>query len=154
MARFTLILISFTALCLSACSDTEANLSENDIAKIESQSQANLAGMDIGEIIDYLNEQSEHVADVLKSVTDETTAKAAINDLRVRGVKFKAALETFETIDENEISFGMLRKLPKLMQTQADLISEISRINEIPEAREVVQAELDKLKLGDLKFDE
>jgi len=146
MTHFKLILISLMTLALTACGGSETQTHQ-------AQSVTNLAEMDVGEMIDYLSEQSSGVTEVLKTVTDEASAKAAVNDLRQRGLNFKAALETFEEIDENEISFGMMRKLPKLMQNQADLISEISRINEIPEARDVIQAELDKLKLGDLKFD-
>lgn len=154
MTHFKLITVSFIALALGACGGNESHINGTDSLKNKAHSVTDLAEMDVGEMMDYLSEQSSDVTEVLKTVTDEASAKAAINDLRQRGLKFKAALETFEDIDENEISLGMMRKLPKLMQNQADLISEISRINEIAEARNVIQSELDKLKLGDLKFDQ
>lgn len=153
MTRFLLTLLSGAALALAACGGNDAKTSQVDTEQIQAKAEASLANMDIGETIDYLNLQSLEVTDLLKTVTDEASAKAAVEELRQRGPKLKAALESFQTVDENEISFGVLRKLPKLMQTQAGLLAEVSRINETPEARDVIQAELDKLNLGDLRID-
>ncbi|WP_427451789.1 hypothetical protein [Litorimonas sp. WD9-15] len=147
MTHFTLSLLAGAAVILAACGGNDAPETAADIQQIEANASAELADMKPAEMIDYLNEEALAVTDVLKTVTDKASAEAAIDDLRARGPKLAAAFKAFENIDENEISFGLMRKLPKVMQTQAGLVSEMGRISEIPEARAVIETELDKLEL-------
>ncbi len=135
------------ALMLSACGDNGAD-------PLDPKTKAELSEMSVSETFDYLEVQTVEVTKILKTVVDEGSAKAAIKDLQAQAPHLKAALESFEDIDESELSFGVLRKLPALLESQSELFEEFSRIQDSPEAREIIMKELDKLNLSDLSLDE
>ena len=142
-----ILIATVIGVSLSACSDNASTPLDADI-------ESKLNQMSVSETFDYLEDQTLEVTDILKTVTDENTAKAAIKDLQAQGPKLMAALKSFETIDESELSIGVMRKLPALFESQKGLLEEFSRIQENPEARKIIQDELDKLNLGDLRFDD
>lgn len=145
MTRFKISLLATAMVALTACGGNDAPKSTDEIV---ATAEAKLEDMKPAEMVDYLNEEAAAVTDVLKTVTDKASAEAALDDLRARAPKLGAAFKAFENIDETEISFGLMRKLPKVMQTQAGLLTEMARINDIPEARAVIEAELDKLEIN------
>lgn len=147
--------VAFAALAtLSACGDASPDAKNSDAAKakseqIEAKAAADLSKMEVSEIIDYVNDEASDLKDLLETVTDEATAEAAVEELRVIIPRLNAAMKSMENMDvENvKMNIGNMRKMVKVAQNQAGLLSEVGRISNIPEARAVLEKEFDKIEI-------
>lgn len=149
--------ISATIACLislSACGDAPVDSKTPEAIKakaesIHSKSSADLSKMDIPEIIEFVDGEAKDMTALLKTVTDESSAEAAVSEIRTIVPRLNAALQSLENADiENmKLSIGNMRKMMKVAQSQAGLVNEVMRISEIPEARAVLQKEIDKIEL-------
>ncbi len=152
----TLILIP--ALCgflaLAACSDAPVSSDSPEVAKAKAeQVQAEVSKVldlkNVGDLIDYSAKETKGMISILESVTDGPTAEAAVTKVRDAIPHLNAAAKAFQTQDMSDmkVSMAMLKKMPDLLKTQGQLMTEVKRIAEIPEARAVLETEFDKLDI-------
>ncbi len=139
---------------LSACGDISSNASSPEAAKaqaerIEAKVTADLSKMDIPEIIDFVSTETADMTDLLKTVIDGPSAEAAAQDIRETIPRLNAAIRSLEHMDlENvTLSFGNMRKVMKVAQSQSGLVNEVVRISKIPEARDILEKEFDKIEI-------
>ncbi|GGX62315.1 hypothetical protein GCM10011309_10350 [Litorimonas cladophorae] len=142
-------------LLLAACSETTTLEAEGPAAvkakaeKIQAKAANEVSTKDVGELIDYFGDEAEEITVVLKKVVDGPTAEAAIADVRATIPRLNATLEAFQNQDMSDMkaSIAMLKKMPAMLEKQSQLITEVKRISEIPEARAVLEKEFDELDL-------
>lgn len=140
--------VAFAGLVgLAACGEALPD-SDNPEA-IEAKAAADLSKMDVPQIIDYLNDEAEDMTTLLKTVTDEQSAEAAVEEIRVIVPRLNAAFKSMEDMDvENmKLSIGNMRKMMEVAQSQSGLVNEVVRISKIPEARAVLEKEFDKIEI-------
>ena len=141
-------------MALSACGEASSDVKNPEAVKakaerIEAKAAADLSKMDVPEIIDFVNAESNDMTALLKTVTDGPTAEAAVEEVRNIVPRLNAALNSMENMDvENmTLSFGNMRKMMKVAQSQSGLVNEVVRISKIPEARAVLEKEFDKIEI-------
>jgi len=141
--------VLFTALAslflLNACNVTEA-----ESRRAEAQKSANdLSKMDVPEIIHFVDTEAKSMTLLLKTVIDGPTAETAITDIRKIIPRLNEAFNTLADIDPDNLnlSIGHLRKMLTIAKSQTELLEQVSRISQIPEARNVLKTEFDKLKI-------
>jgi hypothetical protein len=147
--------LAFTSLvALSACGEASSDAKNPEAVKakaerVEAKAAADLSKMEVSEIIDYMNDEASDLKTLLETVTDGPTAEAAVEELRVIIPRLNAAMKSMENMDvENvKMNFGNMRKMVKVAQNQAGLLSEVGRISNIPEARAVLEKEFDKIEI-------
>ena len=140
-------------ITLSACGEAGTDSKNPEVIKakaerIQAKATADLSKMDIPEIIDFVDGEAKDMTALLKTVTDESSAQAAVAEIRTIVPRLNAAILSLENADtENmKMSIGNMRKMMKVAQSQAGLVSEVMRISEIPEARAVLEKEIDKIE--------
>ena len=141
-------------MTLSACGELSPDAASPEAAKaaaerIETTVTADLSEMDIPDIIDFVADESNDMTDLLKTVTDGASAQAAVDEIRRTIPRLNAAIRSLENLDiENvTLNLGNVRKLMKVGQSQTGLINEVVRISQIPEAREILEKEFDKIEI-------
>jgi len=151
MKNIALSLAFASLIALSACGDapTDADSATAKAEKIDAKAPADLSQMETSEIIDYVNDEASDLKSLLETVTDGPTAEAAVEELRVIIPRLNAAMKSMENMDvENvKMNIGNMRKMVKVAQNQAGLLSEVGRISNIPEARAVLEKEFDKIEI-------
>lgn len=155
MKVLALTAISLALLTLTGCGDAASvNSSDPEALKarseqLEAQAVQSLENKDLGDVIDYFSGEAEDMTSVLKSVTDGPSAEAAVVEIRATIPQINAAMQTLANQDPSEMraSFSIMTKLPAMLQTQTEMINEVKRISEIPEARAVLETEFDNLDL-------
>jgi hypothetical protein len=105
--------------------------------------------MDIPEIIDFVDNEAKDMTKLLETVTDGSSAEAAVAEIREVIPRFNAAIRSLEKMDPDnmKLSIGNVRRMLKVAQSQAGLFTEVQRISQIPEARAVLEKEFDKIEL-------
>ena len=139
---------------LSACGQASTDSSSPEAAKATAESigaktSADLSKMNVSEIIDFVDGEAKDMTSLLKTVTDGPSAEAAVEDIRVAIPRFNAAITSLNDIDPDKmkVSFGNLRKMMNVAQSQIGLFEEVRRISLIPEARAVLEKEFDKIEI-------
>ena len=153
--KYLILSAAFASLmAISACVDISPDAASPEAAKaaserIETAVAADLSEMDIPEIIDFVADESTDMTDLLKTVTDGASAQAAVDEIRRTIPRLNAAIRSLENLDiENvNLNFGNVRKLMKVGQSQTGLVNEVIRISQIPEAREILEKEFDKIEI-------
>jgi len=141
-------------LALTACGDTSVNTDTPEAVKakaekMEARAAKALETKDLGDVIDYFDNEAKEMTVVLKSVTDGPSAKTAISEVRAVIPRLNAAINSLQNQDLSDMkaSLALMSKMPAILETQGELVTELSRIAEIPEAREVLEEEFDKLDI-------
>jgi|GEM_PF-1308608 len=134
-------------ICVEKDKATETSAAKTE--RIEAQTTIDLSKMDLPEIIEFVDEESSQMTELLKGVTDGPTAEAAVEDIRTIVPRLNAAIKSLENKNPEDItlSIGNMRKMMKLAQSQVGLINEVTRISQIPEARAVLEKEFDKIEI-------
>ena len=143
-----------SGLVLSGCGETSSNTKNPETVKanaerIEAKAAADLSKMDVPEIIDFVNDEATNMTTLLKTVTDGPSAESAVEDIRAIVPRLNAAIKSIENMDvENmTLSIGNMRRMITVAQSQSSLMNEVVRIGSIPEARAVLEKEIDKIEL-------
>jgi hypothetical protein len=154
MKKFTFTTALAIALLLTACGETSPDAMSPEAAKakaerIEAKVSADLSKMDIPEIIDFVDDEAKDMTKLLETVTDGSSAEAAVAEIREVIPRFNAAIRSLEKMDPDnmKLSIGNVRRMLKVAQSQAGLFTEVQRISQIPEARAVLEKEFDKIEL-------
>jgi len=141
-------------LLLGACGPASTNTKSPEATKaaaerIEAKTTKALSKMNVSEIIDFVDTEAKDMKTLLKTVTDGPSAEAAVEDIRVAIPRFNAAITSLNDIDPDKmkVSFGNLRKMMNVAQSQIGLFEEVRRISLIPEARAVLEKEFDKIEI-------
>ena len=141
-------------LLLSACGQAATDTSSPEAVKaaaerIEGTATADLSKMEISEIIDFVEAEALDMTELLKTVTDGPSAESAVEDIRATVPKLNAAIQSLDNMEsENlKLSFGTMRKMLNVAQSQAAFFTEVQRISQIPEARAVLEKEFDKIEI-------
>lgn len=152
MKFLNLAMMLLCAASLSACSDSPSSSDSPaevraEAEKMEAKAAKALENKDAGAVIDYLNNEAKVMTKIMTSVTDGPSAEAAIPDFRESAPRLKAAMDAFEFQDmtDLDLSSDAMTKMPIWLETQAEMINEMRRVNEIEAARDVLQAEFDKM---------
>jgi len=142
---------------LSACGEVAIDTNPDRSSKTTiDQSGLNgvtdLSKMEIPEIIDFVDDEAKSMTALLTTVTDGPSAEAAVEDIRVIIPRLNQAILSLEKMDPDnmKLSFGTMRKMLEVAQSQAGLFTEIQRISQIPEARAVLEKEFDKIEISKL----
>jgi len=147
MKNIVLTAVVTSLLTLAACGEASSDLKASETAG--AQVAADLSKMDIPEIIDFMTDESEQMTTLLSSVTDGPSAEAAVSDIRVIIPRLNASIRSLENLDVENVtlSIGNMRKMIKVAESQSELINEVVRISKIPEAREILEKEFDKIEI-------
>lgn len=154
MKKLVLSAAFISLLVLNGCGEASSDAKNPEAVKakaerIESKAVADLSKMEIPEIIDFLNAEATDMTTLLKTVTDGPSAEAAVEDIRDIVPRLNAALKSMEDmdVDNMKMSFGNMRKMLAVAQSQSGLVTEVVRIGHIPEARAVLEKEFDKIEI-------
>lgn len=154
MKTFAICLVSASLLALSACGDAAPGSSSSEAVKakaerIEGKAMTDLSKMDLPEIIDFVDEEASQMTSILKTVTDGPSAEKAVEDIRAVVPRLNAAIKSLENKNPEDMSMsiGNMRKMMNVAKSQMGLITEITRIGQIPEARAVLEKEFDKIEI-------
>ena len=154
MKTLAISLIFSSLLMLSACGDAAPDTSSSEALKakaerIEAKTTSDLSKMDLPDIIVFADKEASQMTDILKTVTDGPSAEKAVEDIRAVVPRLNAAIKSLENKNPEDmtLSIGNMRKMMKVAQSQMGLITEITRISQIPEARAVLEKEFDKIEI-------
>lgn len=142
-------------LLLAACGDATTIEADGPAAvkakaeKMQAKAANEISTKDVGELIEYFGEEAQDFTIILKSVVDGPSAEAAVAEVRATIPRLNATLEAFQNQDMSDMkaSIAMLKKMPAMLEKQGQLITEVKRIADIPEARAVLEKEFDDLDL-------
>jgi hypothetical protein len=154
MKTLAISLTFSSLLLLSACGDAAPDTSNPEGVKanaerIEAKTTTDLSKMDLPDIIAFADKEASQMTDILKTVTDGPSAEKAVEDIRAVVPRLNAAIKSLENKNPEDmtLSIGNMRKMMKVAQSQMGLITEITRISQIPEARAVLEKEFDKIEI-------
>jgi hypothetical protein len=142
-------------LLLATCGDATTIEADGPAAvkakaeKMRAKAANEISTKDVGELIEYFGEEAQDFTIILKSVVDGPSAEAAVAEVRATIPRLNATLEAFQNQDMSDMkaSIAMLKKMPAMLEKQGQLITEVKRIADIPEARAVLEKEFDDLDL-------
>ena len=155
MKTITISLVCASLLTLSACDAAAPGTSSSPEAvkakaeRVEAKTTADLSKMDLPEIIAFVDKEASQMSDILKTVTDGPSAEAAVEDIRSIVPRLNAAIKSLENKNPEDmsLSIGNMRKMMNVAKSQMGLVSEVTRISQIPEARAVLEKEFDKIEI-------
>lgn len=100
-----------------------------------------IAKMSPSELMSAATVESNRLADVLSSVSDKSSADAAIAQMRTLGPQIKALGDRLETLDEGDMKFSIktMKQMQSFAEAQMRVFNETGRIAvEHPELREMI----------------